>query len=60
MLYSGLVGTSIAALNQRLSSTVSPTMSKGYKLKLIEIVDMKAGLCLEGQYCQRDKEQCAS
>ena len=55
-----LVGTSIVSLNQRLSSTVSPTMSKEYKLKLIKAVDMKAGLCLEGQHCQRDKEQCAS
>ena len=56
--YSGLVGTSIVALN--LSSTVNPTRSKEYKLKLIKAVDTKAGLCLEGQHCQRDKQQCAS
>ena len=50
----------MVTLNQGLNSTVSPTMGKGYKLKLIKVVDMKAGLCLEGQNCQRDKQHCAA
>ena len=46
--------SSIAALNQGLSSTVSPTQQ--YRCKL----NMKAGHCLEGQEGKTAKQQSAA
>ena len=45
---------SIVALNQGISSTVSPTPLYRYKLKL------KVGHCLEGQEGQTAKQQSAA
>ena len=49
-----LFPSSIAALNQGLSSTVSPTPQYRCKLKL------KAGHCLEGQEGKTAKQQSAA
>ena len=49
-----LFPSSIAALNQGISSTVSPTPLYRYKLKL------KAGHCLEGQEGQTAKQLSAA
>ena len=46
--------SSLAALNQGLSSTLSPTQQYRYKLKL------KPGHCLEGQEGQTAKQQSAA
>ena len=46
--------SSIAALNQGISTTVSPTLQYRCKLKL------KAGHCLEGQEGQMAKQQSAA